>query len=68
MLFIAAAPAARRRVLERFYALPQDLIERFYAGRSTFGDKARLVSGRPPVGILPALQALQRRHPIGDLA
>jgi lycopene beta-cyclase len=59
MLFRAAAPEARYRVLERFYGLSEPLIERFYAGRPTVFDKARLLMGRPPVPIGRALRCLQ---------
>ncbi|MBV9839979.1 MAG: lycopene beta-cyclase CrtY [Sphingomonadaceae bacterium] len=58
MLFRAAAPHERRRVFERFYGLDASLIERFYAARSRFADKARILSGRPPVPILRAVKAL----------
>ena len=58
MLFRAAAPAERYKVLEHFYRLPAAAIERFYAGRSTLADKARLLSGRPPVRLGRALKAL----------
>lgn len=49
MLFEAATPSERYKVLERFYTLDNRLIERFYGARSTLGDKLRLVSGKPPV-------------------
>ena len=58
MLFIAASPAERVRVLERFYTLPQPLIERFYGARLTTSDKARILIGRPPVPVGRALLAL----------
>lgn len=58
MLFQAAAPLERYKVLERFYRLPEPLIERFYAAQTTAGDKLRILSGRPPVPILRALAAL----------
>lgn len=58
LLFRAAAPAERYRVLQHFYRLGPDLIARFYAGRSTFADKARILSGRPPVPVGRALKAL----------
>lgn len=58
MLFAAAAPAERYRVLERFYRLPQPLIERFYAGAIRPGDKLRILAGRPPVPVLAAMAAL----------
>lgn len=59
MLFKAAEPDERYRVLERFYRLPPDLIGRFYAGQSTMADKARVLTGRPPVPILRAIAALR---------
>ena len=58
MLFQAAAPERRVRVFERFYTLEPDLIERFYAGRSTLADKARILIGKPPVSIARAIPAL----------
>lgn len=57
MLFLAAAPPARRAVMERFYGLPAPLIGRFYAGRPSWADKARILSGRPPVPVTAALRA-----------
>ncbi len=60
MLFGAAEPGERRGVFERFYRLPAPLIERFYAGTSTLGDKARVLCGRPPVPLGRALAALAR--------
>lgn len=59
MLFRAAAPEARWRVLERFYGLPEGLVRRFYAGRSTVLDKARILAGKPPVPIDKALRELR---------
>jgi lycopene beta-cyclase len=61
MLFRAAEPEQRYRVLERFYRLPEPLIGRFYAGRSTFADKARILAGKPPVQISRALAAVVKR-------
>lgn len=61
MLFGAARPGERYRVFERFYRLPERLIERFYAGRSTLGDKARVLLGRPPVPVSRAIAALARK-------
>jgi lycopene beta-cyclase len=55
MLFRAAAPAERYRVLEHFYRLDPAVIERFYAGRSSRWDKLRILSGRPPVPVGRAL-------------
>ncbi len=58
MLFRAAEPAERYRVLERFYRLDAGLVGRFYAGRSTMIDKARVLIGKPPVPIGRAVRAL----------
>ena len=58
MLFRAAEPEERYRVLERFYRLSPGLIGRFYAGESTMSDKARVLVGKPPVPISRAIRAL----------
>jgi lycopene beta-cyclase len=58
MLFRAAEPAERYRILERFYRLNPALIGRFYAGHSTGWDKARILAGKPPVPIGRAVSAL----------
>lgn len=58
MLLGAGAPEDRYKVFERFYRLPERLIERFYAGRSTSADRVRVLCGRPPVPVLGALRAL----------
>ena len=58
MLFRAAAPKERYRVLEHFYRLDPAVIERFYAGRSTRWDKMRILSGKPPVPIGRALRQI----------
>ena len=58
MLFRAADPPERYRVLERFYRLNPALISRFYAGRSTLADKLRVLIGKPPVPIGRAIDAI----------
>ncbi len=58
MLFRAADPPLRYRILERFYRLPAPLIARFYAGRSTFADRLRILAGRPPVALGRAFAAM----------
>lgn len=58
MLFDAAEPQERYRIFERFYTLPEPLIERFYAARSSSLDKLRILSGKPPVPVLSAVAAL----------
>lgn len=59
MLFRAAAPKDRWSVMRRFYRLSEPLVRRFYAGRSTTLDKARILTGKPPVPIHRALRQLR---------
>lgn len=58
MLFLAGPADRRWQVMQRFYRLPGPLIERFYAARLTLLDRARIVSGKPPVPLGEALRAL----------
>lgn len=62
MLFRAAKPHERYRVLQHFYRLPRPLVERFYAGKSTWVDRMKVLSGRPPVPIAAAVRALAGRQ------
>ena len=62
MLFRAADPDARYKVLERFYRLHPKLIARFYAGQSTRNDKLRLLSGKPPVPLFRALRVIRNAN------
>lgn len=61
MLFRGAEPSERWRVLARFYGLDRRLIERFYAGRSSLADKARILAGKPPIPIGRAIGALREK-------
>jgi lycopene beta-cyclase len=63
MLFLAGSPDARWRVMQKFYQLPAPLIAHFYAGRLSLADKARILSGKPPVPVLQALSAARKTHP-----
>jgi lycopene beta-cyclase len=58
MLFKAAEPDQRYRILEHFHRLPQPVIERFYAGQTSVTDSMRILSGRPPVAIGRAVKAM----------
>ena len=62
MLYRAAQPDQRYKVLARFYKLPQPLIERFYAGVSPLKDRARILMGKPPVPIGKALLCLSEKQ------
>jgi lycopene beta-cyclase len=68
MLYGAAAPDRRYKVLERFYGLSEPLIERFYAGQSTPSDALRILAGKPPVPIGAAMASLAGRgRPLAPL-
>ena len=58
LLFRAAEPSARYRVLQRFYTLSGPLISRFYSGQSTLLDRFRILAGKPPVPIHRAIRAI----------
>lgn len=61
MLFEAAKPEERVVVFQHFYALSGGLVERFYAGQSTWPDRLRILTGKPPVAIGRAMRALVSR-------
>ena len=63
MLFLAGSADNRWRVMQRFYRLAAPLIARFYAGRLTLLDKARLLTGKPPVPVLQAFVAVRKTQP-----
>ena len=65
MLFRAAIPDRRHLVLQRFYRLPEPLIERFYAGRTQWRDIVRILVGKPPVPIHRALACLRESSLLG---
>jgi lycopene beta-cyclase len=68
MLFGAAPPDRRWPILERFYRLPEPLIERFYAGRGSRADALRVLAGKPPVPLGAAMAALAGRgRPLASL-
>lgn len=58
MLLGATKPNQRYKVFEHFYRSDDDLVERFYAAKSTASDKIRILSGKPPVPIIGAMRAL----------
>jgi lycopene beta-cyclase len=58
MLFLAGKPEDRRKIFERFCGFSEPLVQRFYAGKSSLLDQSRILMGKPPVPILPAIQAM----------
>ena len=61
MLFRAAEPEKRYKVLERFYGLSEDLVARFYRNRLSKQDKLRILIGKPPVPISKAVKNISER-------
>ncbi len=68
MLFKAADPDRRYRVLERFYRLPAPLIRRFYAAELTRLDKLRILTGKPPVPFGRALGCISEQRLMDEAA
>jgi len=60
LMFEAAEPGERYRVLEHFYGMPEELIHRFYAAQLRPMDRLRILSGRPPVPLSRAALVLAR--------
>lgn len=61
MMFRAGAPDQRWRIMETFYRRSPELIHRFYRGDLTASDRLRLLTGKPPVPVAPALAAFVGR-------
>ncbi|WP_130835795.1 lycopene beta-cyclase CrtY [[Erwinia] mediterraneensis] len=62
MLFLAGQPDQRWQVMQHFYRLDEGVIDRFYAGQLTLADKARILTGKPPVPVRAAIQAILKLH------
>lgn len=60
MLFRAAFPHERRRILAHFYRLDAELVCRFYAGQSSLIDKVRILTGKPPIPIPRAVRGIMK--------
>jgi lycopene beta-cyclase len=61
MLFEAATPEHRVDVFQHFYGLSDPLVERFYAGKTSWPDRLRILSGKPPVAVSRAMKAMISR-------
>lgn len=60
-LFFAAESPLRYLVLQHIYAQPVEVIGRFLTGRTTLGDRMRLLSGGVPVPTNRAFKSLRER-------
>lgn len=57
-LFLGADPDKRYRTLQHSYAKDEQLLARFYAGKSTRMDQVKLLSGKPPISVSRAIRIL----------
>lgn len=64
LLFQASEPALRYTVLQKFYEHTEDVIQRFYAGKTTWTDRVRILSGKPPVPVSLAIKNFSERSAI----
>lgn len=64
LLFQASEPALRYTILQKFYEHPEDVVQRFYAGKTTWTDRVRILSGKPPVPLSLAIQNFSERSAI----
>ena len=49
LVFRAVEPSLRYQILERFYGLREDLIERYFAGTTARADRPRILGAKPVV-------------------
>ncbi len=49
LIFRAVEPSLRYQIIERFYGLRDDLVERYFAGTSTRADRTKLLGAKPMV-------------------
>ncbi|MCI5047320.1 MAG: lycopene beta-cyclase CrtY [Aquisalinus sp.] len=62
MLFKAGKPSERYKVLQRFYRLDEPLVSAFYRGDLSLLQKARILSGKPPVPVGEAIYNLSEHQ------
>ncbi len=58
MLFLAANPSDRYKILEKLYRLPDGIVARFYADQLSNWDCFRILFGKPPVPLRKAIECL----------
>ena len=68
MMFRGCAPDRRYTLLQRFYRMPEALIERFYAARLLKRDCLRIVTGKPPIPLTTALGCLSESKLLKEAA
>lgn len=58
LMFLGSNEKNRVNIFSRFYKMPVTTMERFYAGKLTTFDKARMLIEKPPIPISSAIKAL----------
>lgn len=61
LLFHASESSLRYLVLQRFYELHQEVIERYHAGQTGWSDRLRILSHRPSVPLERTLKNLREK-------
>jgi len=61
LLFLATKNENRYKIFEKFYQYPEPLIDRFYAGKLTLMDRARIVMTKPPTSMQSTIDALRMK-------
>ncbi len=64
LLFQASEPSLRYIVFQKFYEHTDDVIQRFYGGRTSWTDRVRILSGKPPVPVSLAIKNFSERSAI----
>lgn len=61
LLFQATEPSLRYTIFQSFYALPEDTINRFTSGKTTWADRVRILGGKSPVPLSVAMNYFSER-------
>lgn len=64
LIFQASEPSLRYMILQKFYRHPEDVIQRFTAGRTTWTDRVRILTGKSPVPMGLAFKNFSERSTI----
>jgi lycopene beta-cyclase len=58
-LFLGSPAPMRYKMLQHFYRLPDNVIQRFYAGKTSFGDVLKFFWGKPPLTFAGMIKVLR---------
>lgn len=61
LIFYASEPSLRYQVMQKFYELPEETIERFYSGRTTWSDRIRILRAKPPLPMSRTLKSFTEK-------